>query len=156
MKSPLRSSSLFGYRSITWEEAELKIFITYALIYMSVLVSCFCLGWKCCVIRRVCLSGSFSLWDLSSTSSHLFSLFSYSFLCVVLEEGPDFFHSQCKTVQRTESPLCESHILVSPPSEEFWKGVWKLWEAVNLVWAPKFVQAGDVKCTHASCTASGY
>lgn len=31
----------------------------------------------------------------------------------MLEEGPDFFHSLCKTVQRTESALCESHILVS-------------------------------------------
>lgn len=57
--------------------------------------------------------GDISLQDLSSTSSHLFSLFSYTFLFVVLEEGPDFFHSQCKTVQRTESALCEPHILVS-------------------------------------------
>lgn len=58
MKSPLKSSSLFGFMPITWEEAELKIFITNALIYMSVLVSCF---WKCCVIRRACLSGSYFL-----------------------------------------------------------------------------------------------
>lgn len=94
----------------TWEEAELKIFITYALVYMSVQVSCFCLGWKCYVIRRVCLSGRYFL---VGSLKHLlpFIFFSYSFPCLVLEEGPDFFHSQCKTVQRTESALCESHTL---------------------------------------------
>lgn len=115
---------------ITWEEVELKIFITYALIYMLVQESCFCLGWKCCVIRRVCLSGSCTISQ--APPPIYFFLFSYSFLCVVLEEGSDFFHSQCKTAENRVSTVWVPHFGVSPPSEEFWKGVWLekcwLWE----------------------------
>lgn len=115
MKSPLRSSSLFGYRPSDYLGGSRIENIYHLCSNSHVCTRVFAFAWVGNAVSsgESAFLGDVFLQDLSVTSSHLFFLFSYSFLCVVLEEGPDFFHSQCKTVQRTESALCEPHILVS-------------------------------------------
>lgn len=163
MKSPLRSSSLFGYRPSDYLGGNRIENICH---FWSNLHVCTCVLF----LQMLCHQETLPFWEIFSCRISqapppfffyfiFFVLFSYSFLHIVLEEGPGFFHSQCKTVQRTESALCESHILVSlhlERSSGSVNGEVLALETLSLVWAPKFVQAGDVKRTHALWTASGY
>lgn len=104
MKSPLRSSSLFGYRPSDYLGGSRIENIYHLRSNLHVGTGVLFLPG----LEMLCHQDSLPFWelhDLSSTSSHLFFLFSYSFLCVVLEEGSDFFHSQCKTAENRVSAV---------------------------------------------------
>lgn len=104
----------------TWEEAELKIFITYALIYVSVQVSCFCLGWKCYVIRRVCLSGRYFLvGSLKHLLLFIFFIFLQLSMCSAGGRSRFFPQSVQNCSENRVSTVRVPHLGVSPPTRSF-------------------------------------
>lgn len=164
MKSPLRSSSVFGYRPGDYlgRNRIENIYLFCSNLHVCTSVS-FLPG-----LEMLCHQEILPFWEIFSCGISqapplfflFFFLFSYSFLCLVLEEGPDFFHSQCKTVQRTESALCESHILMSLHLQKSF-GKECQWRSAGFGGLKSCVSSGistggDVKCTHALWTASGY
>lgn len=159
MKSPLRSSSLFGYRPSDYLGGSRieNIYHLCSNLHVGTRVL-FLPG-----LEMLCHQESLPFWelhDLSSTSSHLFF---FIFLQLPMCSAGGRFRLFPQSVQncREQSEHC-----VSPT---FWclstfRGVLEgsvagevlALGALNLVWAPKFVQAGDLKCPHALWTASGY